>query len=203
MPCDLEIHELYRQYCVEPVLVIMNTQPKELELPIDCYYSVEVPTEDQFFRRAFQHTVGIVGASEAEEIGVEHLLRDIQTADTTTLSTRIGNKLTSLRSLIERLQDLCNYLNLVESGKISSNPEIICNIQEIFNLLPSQLFDPELVGAFNIEGNDETLAVYVGSMVRLTVGLHNLINNKLVNKSKKELIEKQQRTRALSNASTS
>lgn len=186
MPCDLEIHEVYRNYCPEPVLVIMNPQPKEFELPTDCYYSVEVPTDDKFFRRSFQHVASTVGAYEAEEIGVEHLLRDIANTDTSTLSTKIGQKLTSLESLVTRLHDLGEYLTLVADGKLPQNAEVIYQLQEIFNLLPSDLFDPDLSRAFNIEANDEMLALYMGSMMRVTMGLHNLINNKIKNREAKD-----------------
>ena len=188
MPCDLEIHELYRNYCPEPVLVIMNPQPKELELPTDCYYSVEVATDDKFFRRSFQHVPSTVGAYEAEEIGVEHLLRDIANADTSTLSTKFESKLTSLDSLLVRLKDLASYLALVAQGKLPQNAEIIYQLQEIFNLLPSDLFDPDLSRAFNIEGNDEMLAIYMGAVLRVTAGLHNLINNKIKNREAKDKI---------------
>jgi 26S proteasome regulatory subunit N8 len=188
MPCDLEIHELYRQYCPEPVLVIMNPQPSELELPTDCYYSVEVPTDDKYFRRTFQHVPSSVGAYEAEEIGVEHLLRDIANADTSTLSTRIGSKITSLESLITRLKDLAEYLGNVAEGKLPQNSEIIYQLQEIFNLLPSDIFDSDLNRAFNVEANDEMLAIYMGAVLRVTMGLHNLINNKIKNREAKDKI---------------
>ena len=188
MPCDLEIHEVYRQYCAEPVMVIINPQPNELELPTDCYYSVEIPSDDKLFRRTFKHVPSTVGAFEAEEIGVEHLLRDIANADTTTLSSRVGSKLTALQSLVSRLRDLASYLNQVAEGKLPQNPEIIYQLQEIFNLLPSDMAYPELARAFNVEANDEMLALYLGSVMRVTMGLHNLINNKIKNREAKDKI---------------
>lgn len=188
MPCDLEIHEVYRQYCAEPVMVIINPQPNELELPTDCYYSVEVASDDKVFRRTFKHVPSTVGAYEAEEIGVEHLLRDIANADTSTLSSKVGSKVTALQSLVTRLRDLASYLGQVSEGKLPQNPEIIYQLQEIFNLLPSDMAYPELAKAFNIEANDEMLALYMGSVMRVTMGLHNLINNKIKNKEAKTKI---------------
>ena len=188
MPCDLEIHEMYRAYCPEPILAIINPQPKELELPTDCYYSVEVASDDKFFRRTFKHVPSTVGAFEAEEIGVEHLLRDIANADTCTLSTRVGSKVTSLQSLASRLRDLAAYLGEVAEGKLPHNSEIIYQLQEIFNLLPSDMAYPELSRAFNIEANDEMLSLYIGAVLRATVGLHNLINNKIKNREAKDKI---------------
>lgn len=46
-PSDLSIHELYRRYCPEPVLVVMDVQPKDLELPMEAYYSVQEQTSDE------------------------------------------------------------------------------------------------------------------------------------------------------------
>merc|ERR1719343_1862509 len=61
----------------------------------------------------------------------------------------------------------------------------IYQLQEIFNLLPDQDSE-ELVRPFAMETNDMMLALYVGSMLRSTVALHNLINNKVKNKKTKE-----------------
>ena len=68
------------------------------------------------------------------------------------------------------------------------NAEIIYQLQEIFNLLPSDLFDPDLSRAFNIEANDEMLAIYMGAILRVTIGMHNLINNKIKNREAKDKI---------------
>merc|ERR550537_1899773 len=65
------------------------------------------------------------------------------------------------------------------------NQEIIYQLQEIFNLLPDQDSE-ELVRSFAMETNDMVLALYLGSMLRSTVALHNLINNKIRNKKAKE-----------------
>merc|ERR1719247_2394088 len=45
-PGDLSIHEMFRQYCPEPILVVMDVQPKEIELPMEAYYSVQEETSD-------------------------------------------------------------------------------------------------------------------------------------------------------------
>merc|ERR1712099_168901 len=58
-------------------------------------------------------------------------------------------------------------------------------LQEICNLFPDQDSD-ELVRSFAMETNDMMLALYLGSMLRSTVALHNLINNKIKNKKQKE-----------------
>merc|ERR1712007_220586 len=184
-PSDLSIHELYRRYCPEPVLVVMDVQPKDLELPMEAYYSIQEQTSDEVFKRTFLHVQSTVGAFEAEEVGVEHLLRDIKNASASTLAVRVGDKITALKGLSMRLREISAYLSSVVAGKLPMNQEIIYHLQEIFNLLPDQDSD-ELVRSFAMETNDIMLALYLGSMLRSTVVLHNLINNKIRNKKAKE-----------------
>jgi len=184
-PSDLSIHELYRRYCPEPILVVMDVQPKDIELPMECYYSVQENTSDPVFKRTFLHVNSTVGAFEAEEVGVEHLLRDIKNASASTLAVRVGDKISALKGLAVRLGEISKYLQMVVAGNLPLNQEIIYQLQEIFNLLPDQDSD-ELVRSFAMETNDMMLALYLGSMLRSTVALHNLINNKIRNKKSKE-----------------
>merc|ERR1719174_3054945 len=184
-PSDLSIHELYRRYCPEPVLVVMDVQPKDLELPMECYYSVQENTSDEVFKRTFLHVQSTVGAFEAEEVGVEHLLRDIKNASASTLAVRVGDKISAWKGLAMRLREISAYLSAVVAGKLPMNQEILYQLQEIFNLLPDQDSD-DLVKSFATETNDMMLALYLGSMLRSTLALHNLINNKIQNKKAKE-----------------
>jgi len=184
-PSDLSIHELYRRYCPEPVLVVMDVQPKDLELPMEAYYSVQEQTADEVFKRTFLHVPSTVGAFEAEEVGVEHLLRDIKNASASTLAVRVGDKIGALKGLAMRLKEISQYLRDVVNGKLPTNQEIIYQLQEIFNLMPDQDSE-ELVRSLATETNDMMLALYLGGMLRSTVALHNLINNKMKNKKLKE-----------------
>merc|ERR1712232_407415 len=184
-PSDLSIHELYRRYCPEPVLVVMDVQPKDLELPMEAYYSIQEQTSDEVFKRTFLHVQSTVGAFEAEEVGVEHLLRDIKNASASTLAVRVGDKIAALKGLSMRLAEISKYLSLVHADKMPMNEEIIYQLQEIFDLLPDQDSE-ELVRSFAMETNDAMLALYLGSILRSTIALHNLINNKIKNKKLKE-----------------
>ncbi len=40
-PADLDIHELFRRYTPNPVLVIINVKPTEIGLPTKAYLTVE------------------------------------------------------------------------------------------------------------------------------------------------------------------
>jgi len=80
------------------------------------------------------------------------------------------------------------YLQNVVDGKMPVNNEIIYDIQNIFNLSPSLKVD-ELVKALAVNMNDNMLVLYLSSIIRSILVLHNLINNKITNEEaeKKEL----------------
>ncbi|KAM7467995.1 hypothetical protein LguiB_015557 [Lonicera macranthoides] len=94
---DLDIHGLFTDYVPNPVLVIIDVQPKELGIPTKAYYAVEEVKED------------------------------------------------------------------------------------VFNLLPN-LNVAELIKAFAVKTNDQMLVIYLSSLIRSVIALHNLINNKMLNK---------------------
>lgn len=78
----------------------------------------------------------MIQAEEAEEIGVEHLLRDIRDVAVGTLSARITSQLQSLQGLHLRLRDIETYLGKVAVGELPVNHAILGNLQDVFNLLP-------------------------------------------------------------------
>merc|ERR1719487_563225 len=73
----------------------------------------------------------------AEEIKVEHLLRDIKNLSVGTLSSRVAGQLSSLRGLSTRLGEIKEYLEQVVAGALPINHQIVYNLQDIFNLLPN------------------------------------------------------------------
>ena len=84
---------------------------------------------------------------EAEEIGVEHLLRDIKDSTTTTLATRVAEQLSSLRGLQSRVSDIQKYLVEVAAGTMPLNHQIIYHLQDALNLLPD-LSDSSITQSF-------------------------------------------------------
>eukprot|EP00959_Pyramimonas_sp_CCMP1952_P373863 7829583-Pyramimonas_sp.AAC.2 len=79
---DLDIHDLISNYNPNPVLVIVDVQPKELGIPTKTYFCIDEVREDctQKAQKTFMHVQSEIDAYEAEEIGVEHLLRDVKDA---------------------------------------------------------------------------------------------------------------------------
>ena len=87
----------------------------------------------------------------------------------------------SLKGLNSRLQDIRDYLDKVASGKLPVNHTIIYELQDVFNLLPNLNIE-EFVRSLTVKTNDQMLVVYVASLIRAVIALHNLINNKVANR---------------------
>ena len=147
--------------------------------------------------KTFVHTPSTIEAEEAEEIGVEHLLRDIRDVAVGTLSTRVTSQLQSLQGLHLRLQDIGRYLEKVIDEELPVNHAILGNLQDVFNLLPNLSTpktqplgmpgappsgDSELARAMSIKTNDQLMSIYLSSLIRAITAFHDLIENKIQNK---------------------
>ncbi|KAF3403220.1 hypothetical protein DPV78_004105, partial [Talaromyces pinophilus] len=202
---DLEINELFKRYTPNPLLVIIDVQPKEVGVPTDAYFAVEEIKDDgTTTSKTFVHTPSIIEAEEAEEIGVEHLLRDIRDVAVGTLSNRITGQLQSLQGLHLRLRDIGQYLQKVLDHELPINHAILGNLQDIFNLLPnlstpksaneangteSDIENSELVRAMSVKTNDQLMAIYLSSLIRAITAFHDLIENKIQNRQQQEELE--------------
>ncbi|KAI5841836.1 26S proteasome regulatory subunit rpn-8 [Morchella snyderi] len=201
---DLEINELFKRYTPNPLLVIIDVEPKELGVPTDAYFAVEEIKDDgTTTTKTFVHTPSIIEAEEAEEIGVEHLLRDIRDVAVGSLTTRINNQLQSLQGLHLRLRDIAAYLDKVLKGELPVNHAILGNLQDVFNLLPNLSTPPadgddsnELARAMSIKTNDQLMSIYISSLIRAIIAFHDLIDNKIKNRQDQaEEKEKEQKER--------
>ncbi|XP_071450170.1 26S proteasome non-ATPase regulatory subunit 7 [Hetaerina americana] len=179
---DVAINELIRRYCPSSVLVIIDAKPRDLGLPTEAYHAVEEVHDDGTpTTKTFEHVASEIGAEEAEEVGVEHLLRDIKDTTVGTLSQRITHQLLGLKGLHSQIWEIRNYLQQVVLGKLPMNHQIIYQLQDVFNLLPD-VSGPSFVQSLYVKTNDQMLVVYLAALTRSVVALHNLINNKLANR---------------------
>lgn len=128
---DIAINELIRRYCPNSILVIIDAKPKDLGLPTEAYISVEEVHEDGTpTSKTFEHVPSEIGAEEAEEVGVEHLLRDIKDTTVGSLSQKITNQLLGLKGINAQIRDIKNYLIKVRA----------CTLDVLRSLLKLQLF---------------------------------------------------------------
>ncbi|KAG5459876.1 MAG: maintenance of mitochondrial structure and function-domain-containing protein [Olpidium bornovanus] len=186
---DLKINELFRRYCANPVLVVIDVKIKDIGIPTDAYMAVEEIHDDgTASAKTFVHVPSVIEAEEAEEIGVEHLLRDVKDKAVGTLSTRVAEQLTSLKGLKQHLDEIRRYLEKVTSEALPVNHQILYHLQDIFNLLPN-LTGATSSRAFSVKTNDQLLVVYLCSLIRAVIALHNLINNKEENLESERRLE--------------
>uniref|UniRef100_A0A2K5XC96 MPN domain-containing protein n=1 Tax=Mandrillus leucophaeus TaxID=9568 RepID=A0A2K5XC96_MANLE len=186
---DITINELMKRYYPNSVLVIIDMNPKDLELPTEAYVSVEEVHDDGTpTLKTFEHVTSEIG-----EVGVEHLLQDIKDTTVGTLSQRITNQVHGLKGLNSRLLDIRSYLEEVATGKLPIHHQIIYELQDIFSLLPDMSLQ-EPVKAFYLRTKDQMVVVYLASLIHSVVALHNLIN-KIANQDgdKKERQEKEKK----------
>jgi 26S proteasome regulatory subunit N8 len=171
---------LLKQFCNhEPIFAIVDVRPEITGLPTTTYESVEELTgEGKELQRVFKNISCRIEAGEAEEVGVEHLLRDINDPSTSLLTYEIKQKLRGLVGLRDHLAEVSLYLQRVLDGQMPVNNQIIANLQNIFNLLPNLNLD-ETVNAMLSNSNDIYQALYLAVLVRSVMALHDLLANKL------------------------
>lgn len=227
---DLRINEMFKRWTSNPVLVVVDVNPT-VGIPTDAYFAVEEIKDDgTSTSRTFVHCPSTIEAEEAEEIGVEHLLRDVRDQSTGTLSQRIEQQLRSLQGLTSRLEEIGTYLEDVISGRLPVNHTILGSLQDVFNLLPNLTptdagaaaaqraisasadgdrmhvdedtmidsmpgphaqgvaarGDTDLAKAFRTQMHDSMMTVYLGSLVRAVMALHDLIDNRKVQETAKQ-----------------
>lgn len=187
---DIDIHELFYAYAAEPVLVIVDVRAENANIPTSAFAAqIEVKedgTEKQ--QKTFVHVPNSIEAFEAEEIGVEHLLRDVKDNTVSTLSTKVSEKLQSMRGLKARLEEIKSYMDKVVDGSLPMNHEIMGHLQNAFNLLPNLNLE-EYVRGFNVSSNDAMLVIYLSSLIRSVIALHDLIKNKAENKERERAMD--------------
>ncbi|KAH8741057.1 26S proteasome regulatory subunit [Cryptosporidium ryanae] len=176
---DLEIQELFRNYCPNPIYTIVNVNATDQDFlfsPTSSYISIDEPSDSRILRKKFIQVPCTIGAFEAEEVGVEHLLRDIKNSSISSLVTQISNNLNSCKILISKLKDIRNYVIEILEGRIPPNQNVITTLQDILNLLPD-INPPDVLSSFSDRYTDILLTIYGISCLRSVLSLHELINN--------------------------
>lgn len=196
-PHDIEINDVFRKYTNHPIFCIIdvNEKTESLGIPAEAYLmKEEVDIEGQLIK-TFEKIPTCIKASLPEQIGVEYLLKDITDLSKSNLVKIAKDKIVSLKALIQRLNEIKQYLSNVLAKKLQPNPIIICNIQELFNYLPNYETE-DMIKVLSNETNDNYLIIYLNWMIKTTMGLHKLINNKILMKeSEKQKEDKREEER--------
>jgi len=95
---DIDINELFKRYMPDPVFLTLDVETNDpVDLPIQCYTSVEKLNSEGVIIKAFEHVPSIISAFDSEEVGVEHLLRDVKDTNMVTLTNSLNKKILGLK----------------------------------------------------------------------------------------------------------
>ena len=178
---DVDINEIWAQYCPDPVLIVVEVrQQREFELPTKAFYSIRHVNNKGMIVRGFKSIPCQVTAYEAEEVGVEHMVREIKDLNMDTLQTKLNIKASSLMAMGNKIKTMSRYLEDVVSGKRRKDPKILQTMHEIMSRLPKVL-SPEFKRVLSENINDNYLALYTSSLVKGVINIHNLLNNRIKN----------------------
>lgn len=162
-PADLAIDSVIADYCAPFPPVLLVAPPSENARG----YVAESVSEDNRSIRKFNHLPITWEAEEAEEIGVEHLLRNVRDLSVGDLETRLGESRDALAELERHLLAIEQYLRETNC----KNQQIFCRLQQVFNSLSA--------ASLQCFSNESCVVQHTTSLARSVVAMHRLISNRL------------------------
>jgi 26S proteasome regulatory subunit N8 len=178
-PNDLAIHESLRRFNDNPIFITTDVRAQDPnEIPVAAYVSAErVQPDGRAVRRSFKGIATCIEFLDMEEIGVEHLLRDIKDVDISEIGTTLTNSGHGLAALEQRLRGISDYLQMLIDGRLPVDAEIVGQTQSIFNLLPNLVLQGT-THALSTKSDDAAFLVFVSQLTRSIVTLHDLVNRR-------------------------
>jgi 26S proteasome regulatory subunit N8 len=162
---DLEITKSLTRFVADPFMVIINVHLDTSDLPVQTF---------RLEKNDFVHVNSSIEAEEAEEVGVEHLVRDIREEASGSISARVKEIKESMVIYERVLEEIGTYLGDVLEGRIALNQEVIDLCQEIINSTP------RITRPIN-----ETLCdCYSAELAKAVVALNDLRRNRIENDNK-------------------
>ncbi|EOB13672.1 26S proteasome non-ATPase regulatory subunit 7 [Nosema bombycis CQ1] len=163
---DIEITKSLLKYVDDPHLVIINIHSTDYDLPVQVFKLDK--------QGDFAHVNAKIEAEEAEEVGVEHLIRDIREEDTGSSKEKIKTIKESIRTYEKSLEIIEDYIQKTIEGNVKYNHEIFYLLQDILYSIPY------LTGSLD-EYQSNT---YLSELIKSVVSLHDLSKNRMENDQK-------------------
>ena len=172
---DIAMHLLISErFCPSPVYCVVNTDPDKKGAPVIAYTTTESRSANAV---EFRNVATSLGTVEAEDIGIEHLLRDLTDSTISTLSTKVGDRQLALLQLEQMLGNIETYLNDVVAGRLPVCAEVLTLLQEVTNLAP-EVHKLKLDQGMVVATNDQALGTFVASIARAITALYDVILNR-------------------------
>ncbi|KAL0224119.1 hypothetical protein P9112_003509 [Eukaryota sp. TZLM1-RC] len=172
---DLAIHKLVHRLMslpIDPVYLLVTVMETK-EFPARAFIKqVTSRTPGEQPTETFDAIQTRMGQQIAEEIGIEHLLRDVKGVEISDLSTMREGRINGLTALSRNLEIVCEYLEKTPKPK-----------SEIVNLLQEVLYDLPLLSTAVKEDlaqltNENQLTVLMGLIGRSLTAIHDVILNR-------------------------
>uniref|UniRef100_A0A5S6Q8R9 MPN domain-containing protein n=1 Tax=Trichuris muris TaxID=70415 RepID=A0A5S6Q8R9_TRIMR len=188
---DVEVNETLKKFVETPILIVVRAKPMEVGSPLTAYIEMEEVQEDgSTTKKTFALRPSKVESEGAEEIGVEHLLRDVKDRVSGTLAQCVTNRMVGLKGMVLLLEEMSTYLRTVARGELPVNNTVCFHLQEVMNALP----DLDAIywqQGFTSENNTMLMNVFLSSTARAVLGLHDLIENKLALRDAERSMDRQ------------
>jgi 26S proteasome regulatory subunit N8 len=122
---DLEISKSFSRLAEDPVLVIIDAKTEDIDLPVQVF---RLKNDDTCSDndKVFVHVSSKIEAEEAEEVGVEHLIRDIKDENIGDSTNKVKEIRDSLKMYEKNLLAVEEYLENVITGRMDCNHSLIC-----------------------------------------------------------------------------
>ncbi|ELQ76005.1 26S proteasome regulatory complex, subunit RPN8/PSMD7 [Trachipleistophora hominis] len=156
---DLQITQSFLRYVEDPYLVIVDVKSTTKGIPVRVY-----ELEDDNFK----HIFASIEAEEAEEVGVEHLIRDIKDDTYTPHFESYKDIKDSLNVYSNNLQAIINELDNIINNNSPMNESLIFSFKECLS---------SVLKVSNSTKINE-LSNYVGSVTKTFILTNDLIRNR-------------------------
>ena len=145
-PNDIAINQIFYKYTSSPIFVVIDVHQQvfvlfqiyrkqdPISLPTEAYMAVDEVSKSGEVIQNFIHLPSTVQAIEPEEIGVEQLLREINSMQGHSLTNMVKNKMQALQGLVKKIQQIQKYLQNIISGKVIQNSNILNQLQVLSSI---------------------------------------------------------------------
>lgn len=167
---DLQISQIFQTYTKDPILAVIDVKHAKQGAPVKCYrLEREICTTTDTARFMFVHAPFEIEAEEAEEVGVEQLIEDVQDVNVGDLEQKVYRATGALQDLSKSLHIVEEYLAGVEKGEKRYNTEAMEMLQELMSSIPREI--PGNMREFmeKIESNS-----YLCAVVRSVIFLNDI-----------------------------
>lgn len=175
-PNDMLLHLLIAdKFCPNPVYCVVNTDQNNKGVPVMAYTTVQARLGSKLLE--FRNIPTHLGSEEVEEIGIEHLLRDVKDSTITNLSTQIRERELSLHHLNRILSQIEDYLSDVSKGVLPMSEDVLSVLQELISLQP-EIFMQKTSTAMIRYTNDQSISTFLAALGRLISTIHTVLVNR-------------------------